>query len=103
MIKHEFNNLNSIQISDAEQILKENFPDFTLKDYTINEVWVMKKGLHKHEIKVFPEKIFIKSMIDANSARISFPIMLFFIIAFIVNQWILKKQGLDLLIPIFIT
>jgi hypothetical protein len=102
MIKHEFDNIHQLHIDDAKQILIDHFPAFTMKDYTINDVWVIKKGLHKHEIKIYPEKIFIKSMIDANSPMISFPIMLFFIIAFILNQWIFKKQGMDLIIPLFI-
>ena len=98
MLKHEFENNTGIHIQEAKPLLEENFPDHDLKDYSENDVWLLKTGLRKHEIKIYPERIFIKSMIDANSSRISFPIMLFFIAAFIVNQWILKKQGINLLI-----
>lgn len=103
MIKQEFDNLHNISIDAAKQNLIDHFPEFTIKDYSTNGIWIIKKGLQKHEIKIYTEKIFINSMIDANSSKISFPIMLFFIVSFILNQWILKKQGVDLLIPIFIS
>lgn len=101
MIKTEIDRKEATPIEDIKIEFEKEFPDFSIRDYSLNDMLMLKKGIQKHEVKIYAEKIFIKSMIDANSSKIAFPIMIFFIAAALLNHFVLKGMGINLLYPIF--
>ena len=72
MIKTEIDRTDSISIEEVKEKFEQLFPEFTIRDYSLNDMLMLKKGIQKHEVKIYKEKIFIKSMIDANSSKLLF-------------------------------
>jgi hypothetical protein len=103
MLSTEIKRKDSRHIDDFKDVIQEAFPSFSLKDYTLNDMWMLKRKLQKHEIKIYEGRIFVKSMIDANSSSIALPLLIYFGVAFLINEFFFKSIGLNYLYPIFIS
>ena len=99
MIKTEIDRTDSISIEEVKEKFEQLFPEFTIRDYSLNDMLMLKKGIQKHEVKIYKEKIFIKSMIDANSSKIAFPILIFLCFSCLIQSFCFERNGHKSVVP----